>query len=52
MAERDKNDSTRKTAPAIPAEDAVFLDNSDLTVEETIEKALSIIDEKISKTNG
>ena len=52
MAERDKNDSTRKTAPAIPAEDAVFLDNSDLTVEETIEKALSIIDEKILKTNG
>ncbi len=52
MAERDKNDSTRKTAPAIPAEDAIFLDNSDLTVEETIEKALSIIDSKISKTKG
>ena len=49
MAERDKNDSTRKTAPAIPAEDAIFLDNSDLTVEETIEKAISIINEKNSK---
>lgn len=49
MAERDKNDSTRKTAPAIPAEDAIFLDNSDLTVEETIEKAISIINEKIQK---
>ncbi len=43
MKERDQNDATRKTAPAIPAEDAVFLDNSDLTVEETIEEALRII---------
>lgn len=46
MIERDKNDSTRKTAPAIPAEDAVFLDNSDLTFEQTVEKALAIIAEK------
>lgn len=46
MITRDKNDSTRKIAPAVPAKDAVFLDNSDLTVEETIERALSIIKEK------
>ena len=46
MITRDKNDSTRKIAPAVPAEDAVFLDNSLLTVEETIERALSIIKEK------
>ncbi len=46
MITRDKNDSTRKIAPAIPAEDAVFLDNSDLTVEETIDRALAIIKEK------
>ncbi len=46
MITRDKNDSTRKIAPAIPAEDAIFLDNSDLSVEETIERALSIIEEK------
>lgn len=46
MITRDKNDSTRKIAPAVPAEDAVFLDNSDLSVEETIERALSIIQEK------
>lgn len=43
MKERDNNDSTRKTAPAIPAEDAVFLDNSDLTAEETVQAALKII---------
>ena len=43
MKERDNNDSTRKTAPAIPAEDAVFLDNSELTAEETVQAALKII---------
>lgn len=52
MTERDKNDSTRKTAPAIPAADAVFLDNSNLTVDETIEEALRIINDKIAKSNG
>ncbi|MBQ7907231.1 MAG: (d)CMP kinase [Clostridia bacterium] len=44
---RDKNDSTRKTAPAIPAEDAVFLDNSDLDIEGTVDKALKIINKKV-----
>ncbi len=46
MAERDKNDRTRKTAPAIPADDAIMLDNSGL-FEDTVEKALKIIEEKI-----
>ena len=52
MIERDKNDSTRKTAPAIPAADAVFLDNSDLTFEETVEKALAIIAAKTEEIKG
>lgn len=47
MRERDKNDSTRKTAPAIPAEDAVFLDNSGMSLEETENAALNIINSKI-----
>ena len=51
MAERDKNDSTRKTAPAVPAADAVFLDNSDLDVEGTIEAALAVIADKTQKTD-
>lgn len=45
MAERDKNDSTRKVAPAIPASDAIMLDNSG-AFEETVEKALEIIRSK------
>ena len=47
MAERDKNDSTRKTAPAVPAPDAVFLDTSAYQPEETLDAALKIIMAKV-----
>ena len=43
MIARDKQDSTRAIAPAVPAEDAVHLDNSELTFEETVEAAMAII---------
>ena len=46
MVERDKNDSTRAIAPCVPAEDAIFLDNSELNAEETMKKILQIIKEK------
>ena len=48
MITRDKNDSSRALAPCVPAEDAVMLDNSDLSLEENIEKVLEIINEKIN----
>ncbi len=47
MEMRDKNDRTRTEAPAIPASDAVFLDNSELSPEATVEAALKIIKDKI-----
>ena len=46
MIERDKNDSSRAVAPLVPADDAVHLDNSELTLEGTVEAALAIIREK------
>lgn len=46
MEQRDKNDSTRKTAPLKPAEDAVHLDNSEMTPDETVEAAIAIIEER------
>lgn len=52
MALRDENDRTRAVAPAIPAEDAVFLDNSELTAEETVEAVLRIIEEKTAEKSG
>ncbi len=47
MESRDVNDRTRKEAPAIPAEDAVFLDNSGLSAEDTVSAALKIIKDRI-----
>lgn len=44
---RDANDSGRDIAPAKPAADAIFLDNSLLTPAETVEAALAIIREKL-----
>ena len=49
IVKRDTDDSTRTIAPAIPAEDAVFLDNSELDVEQTIDKVIEIINEKTKK---
>ncbi|MBO7761867.1 MAG: (d)CMP kinase [Clostridia bacterium] len=44
MILRDRNDSTREIAPAVPAKDAIFLDNSDMTAEDTLVAALKIIE--------
>jgi cytidylate kinase len=46
MKERDAQDSGRAIAPAIPAEDAVHLDNSGMTVEESVAAVIAIIKEK------
>ncbi len=45
MLERDKADASRKTAPCVPAEDAVILDNSGLDFEGTVSAALRIIED-------
>ncbi len=49
MLERDKNDSTRAVAPCVQAKDAVLLDNSDLTEEETCAAVLKIVKKKTKK---
>ena len=49
MTKRDKDDSTRKVAPAIPADDAVMLDNSELDLDGTMLRVLEIIDGKLKK---
>ena len=43
MNTRDENDKNRKVAPAIQAEDAILLDNSELSLEETVSAVLDII---------
>ena len=46
MNERDTQDSSRKIAPAKPAEDAILLDNSDLTFDETVDAVLDIVNQR------
>ena len=43
---RDKIDSSRKIAPAKPADDAIIIDTTNLTIEEVREKASEIIKSK------
>lgn len=43
MRERDAQDSGRAIAPAIPAPDAIHLDNSYMSVEESVDAVLQII---------
>ncbi|MBE6618850.1 MAG: (d)CMP kinase [Ruminococcaceae bacterium] len=47
IVKRDANDSSRAVAPLTPAEDAVFLDNSTFTQDETFATALEIIKNRI-----
>ena len=49
IVKRDKNDSSREVAPAVPADDAIFLDNSEFTPEETLAAAMNIIREKLKR---
>ena len=48
IIERDKNDSTRKTAPCVPASDAVIFDNSDYDIEGSVDEVIKIIKTKVS----
>src|SRR5690606_18297284 len=44
ISERDRMDSTREISPLKQAEDAVLLDNGNLTPQETLAKVLGIIE--------
>lgn len=49
MKERDKNDRERAVAPAVAAADAVVLDNSELSVEGTVDAAIAIIERALTQ---
>lgn len=46
IIQRDENDSTRKTAPLKQADDAVYLDNSEMTIEQACDAICGIIEQK------
>ncbi len=52
MKERDAQDSGRAIAPAIPAPDAIHLDNSYMSVDESVDAVLRIIAERNKQTSS
>ena len=52
MQERDAQDSGRAIAPAVPAPDAVFVDNSDMTVEQSVQAVLALVEAWVEKNGG
>ena len=49
MKERDANDSGRSVAPAVAAEDAIVLDNTGFTVEQSSDAVMEIIKGKLGR---
>ena len=48
IKQRDQNDSTRELAPLKPAEDAIIIDSTDLSVSQVVEMMVSHIKQKIA----
>ncbi|MDO5799635.1 MAG: (d)CMP kinase [Eubacteriales bacterium] len=49
IEERDHRDMTREVSPLCQAKDAVLVDSSELTIDETMEKILSVYHAKVSE---
>lgn len=47
IIQRDQRDMTRAISPLVQAEDAVLVDSSDMTVEEVVNRIISIYKEKV-----
>ena len=48
MRARDERDRTRPVSPLVPANDAVLIDSTDLTLEQVIEAAENVVREKLA----
>jgi cytidylate kinase len=51
IEERDKSDEDRAVGPLKPAEDAIVIDTTDLSIEEVVEKLLRYVEERCQKRN-
>ena len=52
MKKRDAQDSNRAVAPLKPAEDAVLVDTSGNTLQESIDMICSVIEQSLEKSRG
>jgi len=49
LLERDYNDTHREENPLVQANDAILMDNTELTIDELVEKSFQIVQEKLTK---
>lgn len=49
---RDERDQNRATAPLKPAEDALLLDTSEMTIDAAVQQAIALVDAKIGRRAG
>ena len=49
---RDERDQSRKVAPLVPAEGALIIDSTDLSIQEVVNKILSFTNEKLTQTEA
>lgn len=52
LRERDARDSRRDTAPMRPAEDAVILDTSDMSIDEAVAEAVALVERRLAARQG
>ncbi len=43
IEERDQRDRERETAPLVPADDALYLDSTDLSIDQVVQQVLAIV---------
>mgnify|MGYP006088113735 FL=1 len=48
IRQRDERDSNREVAPLVPAEDALIVDSTELSIQEVVNKVLSFANEKLT----
>jgi cytidylate kinase len=46
-AARDQSDSTRKVAPLLRAEDAIYIDTTSMPIGDVVEQVLVLVQEKL-----
>ncbi len=51
IEERDKSDESRAVGPLKPADDAIVADTTDLSIDEVVDKLLTIVKERCLKSN-
>jgi cytidylate kinase len=52
LEERDRSDRTRAASPLVVAPDAIYIDTTDMSIDEVVQQALAIVHNKIGSGTG